>query len=113
MLIRIAQFVTRFPRAILAGALVVALLCGVFGATAANPFAPDPGDVIRAGGGDDRVDGAAGDDDVQGQEGRHGDDVAGHLRLRRNSGPVDCHRLPRARAARHAIMPDGGLARRP
>ncbi|WP_459548859.1 MMPL family transporter [Nocardia sp. X0981] len=36
MLIRIAQFVTRFPRAILAGALVVALLCGIFGATAAG-----------------------------------------------------------------------------
>ncbi|MGW5387936.1 MMPL family transporter [Nocardia sp. NPDC003963] len=35
MLLRIAQFTTRFPRAILAGALVVALLCGIFGATAA------------------------------------------------------------------------------
>lgn len=35
MLIRIAQFVIRFPRAILTGALVVALLCGIFGATAA------------------------------------------------------------------------------
>ncbi|MEU1985150.1 MMPL family transporter [Nocardia sp. NPDC019395] len=36
MLIRIAQFVTRFPRAILAGTLVVALLCGAFGAGAAS-----------------------------------------------------------------------------
>ncbi|MET8795313.1 MMPL family transporter [Nocardia sp. NPDC004568] len=35
MLIRVAQFTTRFPRAILLGALGVALLCGVFGATAA------------------------------------------------------------------------------
>ncbi|WP_280508506.1 MMPL family transporter [Nocardia flavorosea] len=36
MLIRIAQLVTRYPRAILAGALAVALLCGLFGATAAS-----------------------------------------------------------------------------
>ncbi|MBF6349915.1 MULTISPECIES: MMPL family transporter [Nocardia] len=36
MLIRIAQLVTRFPRAILVGALAVALLCAVFGATAAS-----------------------------------------------------------------------------
>ncbi|WP_280425011.1 MMPL family transporter [Nocardia carnea] len=36
MLIRIAQLVTRFPRAILVGALAVALLCGIFGATAAS-----------------------------------------------------------------------------
>ncbi|WP_280414161.1 MMPL family transporter [Nocardia carnea] len=36
MLIRIAQLVTRSPRAILVGALAVALLCGVFGATAAS-----------------------------------------------------------------------------
>ncbi|NKY36107.1 MMPL family transporter [Nocardia speluncae] len=36
MLIRIAQLVTRHPRAILVGALAVALLCGIFGATAAS-----------------------------------------------------------------------------
>ena len=36
MLIRIAQLVTRYPRAILVGALAVALLCGIFGATAAS-----------------------------------------------------------------------------
>jgi len=36
MLIRIAQLVARSPRAILVGALAVALLCGVFGATAAS-----------------------------------------------------------------------------
>lgn len=36
MLIRIARFTTRFPRAILIGALAVALLFGIFGATAAS-----------------------------------------------------------------------------
>lgn len=35
MLIRIAQIVTRYPRAILLGAAALAILCGVFGATAA------------------------------------------------------------------------------
>lgn len=36
MLIRIAHLATRFPRAVLIGALVVALLCGIFGAGAAS-----------------------------------------------------------------------------
>ncbi|BDT93017.1 MULTISPECIES: MMPL family transporter [Nocardia] len=34
MLTRIARFITRSPRAVLAAALVIAILCGVFGATA-------------------------------------------------------------------------------
>ncbi|WP_433661160.1 MMPL family transporter [Nocardia sp. CA-128927] len=36
MLIRIAQIVTRYPRAILLAAAALAILCGVFGATAAS-----------------------------------------------------------------------------
>ncbi|GGL34208.1 MMPL family transporter [Nocardia jinanensis] len=53
MLIRIAQFTTRFPRAILIGALAVALLCGIFGATAASGlksggFVSEDAESIRA-----------------------------------------------------------------
>ncbi|WP_327111622.1 MMPL family transporter [Nocardia sp. NBC_01730] len=35
MLTRIARFTTRFPRAVLAAAFAIAVLCGIFGATAA------------------------------------------------------------------------------
>ncbi|NUS93649.1 MAG: MMPL family transporter, partial [Nocardia sp.] len=53
MLLRIAQFTTRFPRAILIGALAVALLCGILGATAAaglksGGFVPEDAESIRA-----------------------------------------------------------------
>ncbi|MBF6062595.1 MMPL family transporter [Nocardia terpenica] len=52
MLTRIAQFSVRYPRALLLGALVVALACGVFGASAAahlkaGGFTPDAAESSR------------------------------------------------------------------